>query len=91
MAALRTSNDNHWVSQVGTAFDPGLPFGDYQLCLRDTARAALVTWHLQQQTPNGYAAPNVDPPFAVNQADGLDASTERCCALMLVALAKRAA
>ena len=30
------SGDNHWVTQGGTAFDPGMPFGTYTICLRDT-------------------------------------------------------
>ena len=30
------SGDTHWVSQSGTTFDPGMPFGTYSICLRDT-------------------------------------------------------
>ena len=30
------SGDNHWVTQGGTTFDPGMPFGTYTICLRDT-------------------------------------------------------
>ena len=34
---------NHWVSQTGTNYDPGLPFGEYTFCLRDTVRNYSVT------------------------------------------------
>jgi prepilin-type N-terminal cleavage/methylation domain-containing protein len=32
------SNTTHWVSQTGSTYDPGLPFGEYTFCLRDTVR-----------------------------------------------------
>jgi type II secretory pathway pseudopilin PulG len=28
----------HWVSQAGTSYDPGMPFGKYSICLRDNGR-----------------------------------------------------
>jgi Tfp pilus assembly protein PilV len=43
-AGTGTNNHNHWVSQVGTDFDPGLPFGVYEFCLRDTAANRGVKW-----------------------------------------------
>jgi hypothetical protein len=26
-------NTNHWLSQIGSAYDPGMPFGKYDICL----------------------------------------------------------
>ena len=50
-----TNNANHWVSQVGTAFDPGLPFGVYEFCLRDTInnRGAKYSGTYDNTSPNG--------------------------------------
>ena len=73
----RTST-SHWVSQEGTAFDPGMPFGDYQLCVVYGTRGSLVPGTYNNKTPNGYAGTNVNTPFAVNQADGTWSTSERC-------------
>ncbi len=40
----------HWVSQ-GTAFDPGMPFGVYSICLRDNGQGLDVRQRLRQHEP----------------------------------------
>jgi hypothetical protein len=34
--ATNGGGNDHWVSQSGGTFDPGMPFGTYTICLRDT-------------------------------------------------------
>ena len=55
--ASGSNNANHWVSQgpVGAAFDPGLPFGVYEICLRDTInnKGVKYTGTYDNTSPNG--------------------------------------
>ena len=73
----RTST-THWVSQEGTAFDPGMPFGDYQLCVVYGTRGSLVSGTYNNKAPNGHMGTNVNDPFVINQADGTWHTTEKC-------------
>ncbi len=72
------TNTTHWVSQEGTAFDPGMPFGDYELCLVYGTRGSLVPGTYNNKAPNGYAGSSVNNPFTINQADGTWSTSERC-------------
>ncbi len=33
-----------WVDQAGTGFDPGMPFGKYDICVKDTAKSKYQTF-----------------------------------------------
>ena len=72
------TNTTHWVSQEGTAFDPGMPFGEYQLCVVYGTRGSLVTTIYNNKTPNGYAGSSVNNPFLIDQPDTAWSTTERC-------------
>jgi type II secretory pathway pseudopilin PulG len=52
----------HWVSQRGSTFDPGMPFGEYTLCLRDTnlVRGANVTGTYDNRSPDGGASLSIN-------------------------------
>jgi type II secretory pathway pseudopilin PulG len=61
--APRTSGiagtNNHWVVQETTAFDPGMPFGTYKLCVYDVAASRYGTTTIpdyDNTTPNGNTA-----------------------------------
>jgi hypothetical protein len=43
----------HWVTQAGTDFDPGMPFGRYSICLRDNGRGWTYGADYDNTTQNG--------------------------------------
>jgi prepilin-type N-terminal cleavage/methylation domain-containing protein len=55
----RTSGNNpdHWVTQEGGAFDPGMPFGTYKICVvdRTTNRYSVWATDYNNTTPDGNA------------------------------------
>ena len=72
------SNTTHWVSQEGTAFDPGMPFGDYQLCVVYGTRGSMVSTIYNNKGPNGYAPTTPNSPFLIDQQDPTWSTSERC-------------
>jgi type II secretory pathway pseudopilin PulG len=55
-SSIGGTNENHFVSQTGSEFDPGMPFGEYEICLRDTVagRGAKWTGRYVNTAPDGY-------------------------------------
>ena len=53
--------DNHWVTQRNGSFDPGMPFGTYTICLRDTNLGRGVNIGEYDNTnPNGGPLRDID-------------------------------
>jgi hypothetical protein len=48
-----TVKTGQWVSKRGGDFDPGMPFGEYQLCLMDGSRGSMVSAPYVHTAPNG--------------------------------------
>ena len=53
--ASNGGGNDHWVSSQQTAHDPGMPFGTYQLCLRDNNlnRGVVLSALYDNTNPNG--------------------------------------
>jgi hypothetical protein len=51
------AGNDHWTSQPDGQFDPGMPFGWYTLCVRDTRQGygATVTGTYNNTNPDGSA------------------------------------
>jgi hypothetical protein len=62
-APISTATKN-WVSQTGTDFDPGMPFGTYTICIRDAASSTRRYWTTtyNNTSPNGQATTVQMPP-----------------------------
>jgi type II secretory pathway pseudopilin PulG len=58
-------DNNHWVSQVGSDFDPGLPFGKYKICLKDGTRTVIYGGADYDNT-----SPDGGPELDVNLSTG---------------------
>jgi type II secretory pathway pseudopilin PulG len=50
-----TTNNNHWVSKSSSTFDPGMPFGQYKICLFDVTNGRYTSIPLtyDNTVPNG--------------------------------------
>ena len=69
------TNENHFVSQTGSTFDPGMPFGEYEICLRDTVSNQGVKWSgtYVNTAPDGYR--DAANPVDINISSGWSGST----------------
>ncbi|HEX6024353.1 MAG TPA: carboxypeptidase-like regulatory domain-containing protein [Solirubrobacter sp.] len=63
----------HWVSQERPAFEPGMPFGKYELCLVYGTRGSLVSTLYDNTAPNGRQT-TVD----ISQADSTWSTSQKC-------------
>jgi type II secretory pathway pseudopilin PulG len=70
--ATTATNGNHFVSQVGTDFDPGMPFGRYKICLRHSGRGKMMTGDYDNTSPDG--GPKLDLDVGGSWQSGEDCS-----------------
>ena len=52
--------NDHWLSQPGTDFDPGLPFGNYKICVVDSTQTTKYGAMLGGSTPTIYSNTSPD-------------------------------
>jgi type II secretory pathway pseudopilin PulG len=68
-----TVRSGHWVSQERPGFEPGMPFGKYELCLMYGSRGSRVTTLYDNTVPNGQQT-TVD----ISQANATWTTNEDC-------------
>jgi hypothetical protein len=69
-----------WLSQSTPAYDPGMPFGQYKLCVVDRSngtRQAVLTALYDNRTPDGGATLDI-PLNSVSTVSGWSSTVNNC-------------